>query len=163
MRSEVSHRAHEEFHADALAVPQMTLRGGYAVDSYDVVPPPDPVLDELTDIALQKGHAADEVRTFAFLTLISANIAVILSNRSWTRSIFRILYAPNPTVKWVVGGAAVFTGLVVHVPFINRMFLFTELDFMEILICIATGLLSITGFEAYKWVIRFRGAPGHPG
>jgi len=53
MRSEIRHRACEVFHADALAVPQMTLRGGYAEDSYDIAPPPDPVLDELTDTYLE--------------------------------------------------------------------------------------------------------------
>lgn len=31
----------------------MTLRGGYAEDSYDSAPPPDPVLDEPTDAYLE--------------------------------------------------------------------------------------------------------------
>jgi hypothetical protein len=31
----------------------MTLRGGYAVDSYDFAPPPDPVLDEPRDTYLE--------------------------------------------------------------------------------------------------------------
>ena len=53
MRSEISSRASRVFHADALAAPRMTLRGGYAVDSYDFAPPPDPVLDELTDAYLE--------------------------------------------------------------------------------------------------------------
>ena len=52
-RAEISRRAHEAFHADASVDPQMTLRGGYAVDSYDLAPPPDPVLDELTDTYLE--------------------------------------------------------------------------------------------------------------
>jgi len=53
MRSDIRRRASKAFHADALAVPKMTLRGGYAVDSYDIVPPPDPVLDEQTDAYLE--------------------------------------------------------------------------------------------------------------
>lgn len=53
MRSEISRQASEVFHADALAAPQMTLRGGYAEDSYDFAPPPDPVLDEPTDPYLE--------------------------------------------------------------------------------------------------------------
>jgi hypothetical protein len=52
-RSEISRRAGEVFHADAVAAPTMTLRGGYAEDSYDFAPPPDPVLDELTDTYLE--------------------------------------------------------------------------------------------------------------
>src|SRR5512140_1520790 len=53
IRAEISRRAREAFQADALSVPQMTLRGGYAEDSYDVAPPPDPVLDALTDAYLE--------------------------------------------------------------------------------------------------------------
>ena len=41
------------FHADALVTPPMTLRGGYAEDSYDIAPPFDPVLDELTDTYIE--------------------------------------------------------------------------------------------------------------
>lgn len=53
MRSEISRRAREVFHADALAVPQTTLRGGDAQDSYNVAPPHDPILDEPTDAYLE--------------------------------------------------------------------------------------------------------------
>ncbi len=53
MRSEISRRAIEAFRADTMAAPRMTLRGGYAEDSYDIAPPPDPVLDELTDTYLE--------------------------------------------------------------------------------------------------------------
>lgn len=51
-RSEIAGRAFEAFHADASALPPMTLRGGDAVDSYDDPPPYDPALDEPTDAYL---------------------------------------------------------------------------------------------------------------
>ncbi|MGZ8160913.1 MAG: DUF6714 family protein [Methylobacter sp.] len=53
IRSEISRRTRKAFQADALSVPQMTLRGGYAEDSYDFAPLPDPVLDALTDTYLE--------------------------------------------------------------------------------------------------------------
>lgn len=53
VRSEISRRASEVFQVDYLAVPQMTLRGGEAEDSYNVAPPRDAVLDELTDAYLE--------------------------------------------------------------------------------------------------------------
>lgn len=52
-RFEISRRANELFHADALTIPLMTLRGGCAVDSYDFPPPHDLVLDNLTDTYLE--------------------------------------------------------------------------------------------------------------
>ncbi|MFH0781740.1 MAG: cation-translocating P-type ATPase [Pseudomonadota bacterium] len=101
-------------------------------------------------VCLYLGYSEKEVRTFCFITLISANIAVILSNRSWTRNIFQILVSPNPTVKWVVGGAILFLTLVLQVPFLRDVFLFTQVDALEIAVCAVGGLLSITGFELYK-------------
>lgn len=53
IRAAISRRASEAFAADALTAPRMTLRGGYAEDSYDVAPPPDPEIDRLTDAYLE--------------------------------------------------------------------------------------------------------------
>ncbi len=53
MREEICRRAFEAFGVDAGAIPPMTLRGGYAEDSYDIAPPYDPTLDEPTDTYLE--------------------------------------------------------------------------------------------------------------
>lgn len=53
VRAEISRRAREVFCADVLAAPLMTLRGGYAEDSYDFAPLADPVLDDPTDTYLE--------------------------------------------------------------------------------------------------------------
>jgi hypothetical protein len=53
VRSGISRRAGEAFHADMLAAPAMTLRGGYAEDSYEYAPAPDHELDTLTDSYLE--------------------------------------------------------------------------------------------------------------
>jgi Ca2+-transporting ATPase len=91
-----------------------------------------------------------EVRSLAFTTLIAANIAVILSNRSWTRNIFQILRTSNYSVKWVVGGAASFLILILNVPFLLDMFQFDKISLMEAAICIVLGFSSIIWFELYK-------------
>jgi hypothetical protein len=53
VRSAIIHKAREAFEADLQSAPRMTLRGGYAEDSYDHVPAPDPELDRLTDAYLE--------------------------------------------------------------------------------------------------------------
>lgn len=93
---------------------------------------------------------AYQVRTMAFTTLIVANIAVILTNRSWTDHIFTIIATPNKAVLWVVGGAIFFLILILNVPFFLELFQFEQLGIVPILICIAAGLSTITWFEAYK-------------
>jgi Family of unknown function (DUF6714) len=53
VRSAIIRKAREAFQADLQSAPRMTLRGGYAEDSYEEVPPPDPELDKLTDEYLE--------------------------------------------------------------------------------------------------------------
>jgi hypothetical protein len=53
VRSAIIRKAREAFRADLQSAPSMTLRGGYAEDSYEVAPPPDPELDRLSDDYLE--------------------------------------------------------------------------------------------------------------
>jgi len=99
---------------------------------------------------LKIGFSEQEVRALAFTTLIAANIAVILSNRSWTRSIFQILKTSNGTVKWVVGGAFFFLTLILKVPFLIHLFQFETISFIEAAVCVLLGFSSIIWFELYK-------------
>ncbi|MBF0202746.1 MAG: cation-translocating P-type ATPase [Desulfamplus sp.] len=101
-------------------------------------------------LGLYSGYAEREVRALTFTTLIASNIAVILSNRSWTMNIFQILMTPNRTVKWVVGGAIFFLTLSLNVPFLLDLFKFERINFFEALLCTAAGSLTIIWFEIYK-------------
>ena len=103
-------------------------------------------------IGLKMGYSEDAVRTLTFVTLIVANIAVILSNRSWTQGIIKIIMTPNKTVKWVVGGAIIFLIMILNIPFLLDLFQFERISFMEIVICTLAGFSTITWFEIYKQV-----------
>ena len=96
------------------------------------------------------GHTEGQVRAMSFITLIAANIAVIISNRSWTRSIFEILTIRNKAMAWVAGGAVFFMALIMNIPFSLQLFQFEKTGVTDTLICIAAGLLTITWFEVYK-------------
>ena len=104
---------------------------------------------------LRMNYSEQEVRALAFTTLIAANIAVILSNRSWTRNIFQILRTSNKTVKYVVGGAAFFLILVLNVPFLLSLFQFEKISLTESLVCVALGFTSIIWFEMYKVITNW--------
>ena len=99
---------------------------------------------------LRMNYNEHEVRALAFTTLIASNIAIILSNRSWTRNIFQILRTSNKTVKYVVGGAAFFLMLVLNVPFLLTLFQFNKISLNETMVCVALGFSSIIWFELYK-------------
>ncbi|MCJ7467879.1 MAG: cation-translocating P-type ATPase [Maribacter sp.] len=101
-------------------------------------------------IGQKMGYFEKALRTLTFLTLIVSNIAVILSNRSWTSTIFKILITPNKAVKWVVGGAIIFLILILNIPVLINLFQFERIGIIEALICVIAGLFSITWFELYK-------------
>ncbi|MDD2799322.1 MAG: cation-translocating P-type ATPase [Bacteroidales bacterium] len=102
-------------------------------------------------IGQKMGYSDKAVRTLTFVTLIVSNIAVILSNRSWTSNIFKILVTPNKAVKWVVGGAVLFLILILNIPFFIDLFQFEKIGIIETLICVIAGFFSITWFELYKY------------
>jgi P-type Ca2+ transporter type 2C len=101
-------------------------------------------------IALYRGQGEQEARALTFTTLIIANLGLILTNRSWSRTILSTLGSPNTALRWVVGGAAVFLGLVLYVPFLRSLFLLSTLHLIDIVICLAAGVFSIIWFEGLK-------------
>jgi len=101
-------------------------------------------------MCLYQGFDVKEVRAMAFTTLIISNIAVILTNRSWTDNIFRIIATPNKAVIWVVGGAVFFLALILNIPFFLDLFQFNKLSLMNVSICTGAGMTTIIWFEIYK-------------
>jgi Ca2+-transporting ATPase len=102
------------------------------------------------------GHSEGQIRAMSFMTLIVANVSVILSNRSWTRNIFEVLTIRNKAAGWVIGGAIIFMILIMNIPFFLDMFQFDKIGAADSAICIAAGLLTITWFEIYKAVKHSR-------
>ena len=101
-------------------------------------------------VGLQWGHNEQDARALAFTTLIVANLGLILTNRSWSRTIIATLRTPNTALWVVVGGSAFFLGLVLSVPFLRTLFLFSTLHLPDIAVSLAAGLLSILWFEGLK-------------
>jgi Ca2+-transporting ATPase len=109
--------------------------------------------------AVYRGETETNIRALTFTTLIVANLALILTNRSWTRTILNMWRSPNPAIWWVVLGAAAFLGVVLFVPSIQALFRFSRLHASDVLLCLAAGMFSIVWFEALKIVGRPRLSP----
>ncbi|MBI5375007.1 MAG: cation-translocating P-type ATPase [Candidatus Schekmanbacteria bacterium] len=101
-------------------------------------------------IALYRGQGELDARTLCFTTLIVANIGLILTNRSWSRSILSTFRNPNSALWWVLGGAILFLGIVLYVPFFKELFRFSTLHGIDIIICVSAGIMSILWFEVLK-------------
>jgi Ca2+-transporting ATPase len=114
------------------------------------------ILVAVYGISLKRGQGEEDARALTFTTLIIANIGLIFVNRSWSRTIFATLHAPNRALWWVTGGALVFLGLVLYAPFFQNLFRFSVLHPADILICISGGVISILWFEVLKMVNQRR-------
>jgi Ca2+-transporting ATPase len=104
---------------------------------------------------LQRGE--NEARALAYTTLIVANLGLILTNRSRTRTILETLRTPNTALWWVLGGATVFLSAVLSIAPLRDIFNFAPLHPPDLAICLGAGVLAILGFEVAK---RFRKTDG---
>jgi Ca2+-transporting ATPase len=93
---------------------------------------------------------ACDARSLAFTTLIVSNLAMILTNRSWTKTIVSTMKVPNPAIWWIIGGGAAFLALILYIPFLRQLFQFSYLHFEDLAIALLSGLASVIWFEFLK-------------
>lgn len=100
--------------------------------------------------ALYRSQGELDARALTFTTLIIANLSLILTNRSWSRTIRATLRAPNTALWWVLWGALIFLGVVLYIPFLRHLFRFSTLHPIDLAICLGAGIVSILWFEWLK-------------
>jgi len=108
------------------------------------------VLVAVFAIAYYSGNGEFDARALAFTTLIISNLAMILTNRSWSRTIPEMLQVPNQALWWVLGGGVVFLGLILYVPILRHLFSFSFLHADDLLVSFLAGIVSILWFEGLK-------------
>ncbi len=96
------------------------------------------------------GLPENDARGLAFTTLIFANVALILTNRSWTHSIIRTLHTPNRSLWWVIAGAFICLAITLYTPFGSHLFKMSAQHPMDLLIAAVVGVGSILWFELFK-------------
>ena len=101
-------------------------------------------------LALHFGQGASGARTLAFATLIISNICLILTNRSWTRSIVSLFSVSNKALIGIIAAAVAFLALIIYVPFLQKLFYFGQIHSEDLLICLVAGICSVLWFELVK-------------
>ncbi|MGH9367056.1 MAG: cation-translocating P-type ATPase [Thermoanaerobaculia bacterium] len=100
--------------------------------------------------ALLRGQGEDDARALSFATLVVANLSLILTNRSASRSLRETIRSPNAALWWITGGAMGLLALVLSVPALRRLFHFSTLHGAEVAIFLSGGILSVVWFEFFK-------------
>ena len=81
---------------------------------------------------------------------------MIVTNRSWSRSIVGILRTPNTAMWWVVSGAFTLLALALYAPFLRDLFHFSSIHANDIGLCLGSAVLSLAWFESLKAFQRHR-------
>ncbi len=101
-------------------------------------------------------HSFNEAitRTMVFTVLISANIFLTLVNRSFFYSFFTTLKYKNNLVLLIISITIAMTMLLIYIKPLALFFKFEYLGFVQLLISVASGFLSVIWYEAVKWKKR---------
>jgi Ca2+-transporting ATPase len=105
---------------------------------------------------LMRGYGEDQARMLAFLNMVIADLVLVFTNRSWTRSLLQLIRIPNPALWWVVAGAAGLLVMTQVVPFLRELMRFAILPSWEYALLLATGavILAITEYAKPKYWSR---------
>jgi P-type Ca2+ transporter type 2C len=101
-------------------------------------------------IGLDHTGSEDSGRTLAFTTLIAGNVALILVNRSWRRSVLASLARRNLASWAVVAGATLILLLAFWVPFLHQLFRFGPASADDLALAAGAGVASLAWFEVLK-------------
>jgi Ca2+-transporting ATPase len=101
-------------------------------------------------LAARGSHGDAAARALTFVTLVASFIAIILVNRSWTRSLVRCLREPNAAFWWVLGGAGGFLALALSWPGAQGLFHFAPAHMPDIALGCGIGFSSLLWFEIVK-------------
>ncbi len=107
--------------------------------------------DLVTGSLAEPSNAA---RTFAFVTLICAELLRAFSCRSEHASVFRLGFFKNRTLTWSVLLSLGLVLLVAFVPFLQVIFKTTFLAWTDWIVIAAFALVPFAFGEGYKWILR---------
>jgi len=95
----------------------------------------------------------EEARALTFTALIAANLCLIWTNRSWTRTVFQI-GGRNRALWWVMGGTVLFLMAALYLPGFRSLFGFSLMHPADVAVSTLAGIVSILWFEFLKYVRR---------
>jgi Ca2+-transporting ATPase len=96
----------------------------------------------------------DMARALTFVVLVLSNLALIQTNRSWSRSTWRGHGESNRQFGWIALATIVLLGVVLAVPAAGRLFSFAQPSPMLLLAALGVSALSWLWFECVKWGLR---------
>jgi Ca2+-transporting ATPase len=104
--------------------------------------------------SLRAGLNEPDVRTLTFATLMIANLALIVANRSLTRSVLEDWRTPNRALWMLAASTLGVLAAVLFVPFLRDLFRLAMPHPDDVLVIVGAGLASLAWMEAVKCAAR---------
>lgn len=98
----------------------------------------------------KSGKSEAEARSFVFVSLVLANLMLIVINLSWSKNIYQILMSANKVLFIVVVGAILCLFAVLYVPFFADLFRLAPLGIKDFLLIGIVVFVSLAWFEVLK-------------
>jgi Ca2+-transporting ATPase len=105
-------------------------------------------------LAVTRGYSEPVTTAMVFLTLITANLVLTLSNRSFVYSVLTTLQYRNKLIPVLLAVTVALVVALFSVPLLRSFFHFDMVSFSQLVTCVGTGTASVAWFEIYKWIRR---------
>lgn len=102
-------------------------------------------------IAVKIGRTENEARTVAFVSLVLGNIALIVTNLSWSQLWYTIILSANRIFFIVTLGAVACLLAVLYIPFFAELFHLSAIRLSDFVLIGTAAFMSILWFEALKF------------
>jgi Ca2+-transporting ATPase len=107
-------------------------------------------------VAYQRGIPENEVRALAFFSLVTAIVALIFVNRSFSASLLKAFRRPNPALKVILFAVVAILSLTLLWPFAANLFRFGPLHPDDLALTAGAGILVLVFLEFLKPIWRRR-------
>jgi Ca2+-transporting ATPase len=104
--------------------------------------------------ALLESHGEEVARASAFITLVIANVFLILASRSRTETSIPLLLRRNRAFLWIAGAVSAALAVVVYFAPAAQLFRFASPDIGDVAVAFALGAASILWYDLAKLAIR---------
>jgi len=100
--------------------------------------------------AVNSGMGEAESRSFAFASLVLANLMLIIINLSWSKNIYKIIFSANKILIIILAYTILCLFAVLYIPFFANLFHLAPLSLKDFMLVGIATFLSLIWFEFLK-------------
>jgi P-type Ca2+ transporter type 2C len=101
-------------------------------------------------LGIRVGLSSKDAGTLAFVTIVIANILLIITNLSEHENIFKIVQNKNASLKWIVLGTFSALGLILYIPFLRDVFHFSIVHPIDLVLSLGFSVVCLIWFKIIK-------------